>query len=91
MHGLSEDSHSCMDKGNLRSISLDYHEVRIQRAWLLPIFSAISSPISDCSRNARRGAIKKLIKGQRLQKMKENKSKVSNSNYRTVQSAMNDD
>ena len=91
MHGLNGDNHSCKDKDNLQSISLDHHEVQIRRAWPLPIFSAISSPISDCSRNARRGTIKKLIKGQRLQKMKENKSKVSNSNYRTVQSAMNDD
>ena len=91
MHDLNGDSHSCRDKGNLRSISLDHHVAQIQRAWPLPTFSAISSPIYDCSRNARRGTIKKMIKEQRLQKLRENKQKVSNSNYRTIQSAMNDD
>ena len=91
MHDLNGDSHSCRDKGNLRNISLDHHVAQIQRAWPLPTFSAISSPIYDCSRNARRGTIKKMIKERRLQKLRENKQKVSNSNYRTIQSAMNDD
>ena len=62
MRDLNGDSHSCKDKGNLQNISLGHHEVQIQRAWPLPIFSAISSLISGYSRNARRGTIKKLTK-----------------------------
>ena len=70
MHDLNGDSHSCRDKGNLRSISLDQHVAQIRRAWPLPTFSAISSPISDCSRDARRGTIKKMIKGEAIAKNK---------------------
>ena len=70
MRDLNGDSHSCRDKGNLRSISLEHHVAQIRRAWPLPIFSAISSPISDCSRDARRGTIKKMIKGEAIAKNK---------------------
>tara|TARA_Y100000590_G_scaffold72935_1_gene80204 strand:+ start:2157 stop:2375 length:219 start_codon:yes stop_codon:yes gene_type:complete len=68
MRDLNGDSHSCKDKGNLQNISLGHHEVQIQRAEPLPISSAISSPISDCSRDVRRGTIKKLIKEEAVVK-----------------------
>ncbi len=62
MHEPNGDNHSCKDKDNLQSTFPDHHEVQSQRAWPLPIFSAISSLISSYSRNARRGTIKKLTK-----------------------------